>query len=171
MRALCLVAVCLFARPSFAQPVTATAVNEAIDRAVDFLRQSQVVRTGKWPGHEDNGCGQSALVVLALLNAGLPTDDRTVESGLDYLVETSPSKTYEVALQTMAFAAADPQKYARQIRRNVEWLERAQVKNGQDKGGWGTTATVAVPIRLMPNSASWRCGKLSERNSPNPRTR
>lgn len=122
---------------SFAQPITATAVNEAIDRAVDFLRQSQVVRSGKWPGHDDNGCGQSALVVLSLLNAGLSPDDRTVESGLEYLARTNPSRTYEVALQTMAFTTADPQKYARQIRQNVEWLERTQAKNGQDKGGWG----------------------------------
>lgn len=124
-----------------AQPVTATAVNEAIERGVDFLRTSQVPQVGKWPEYDEYGCGQSALVLLALLNCGLNADDPTVASGLDYLERTTPSKTYEVALQTMAFCAANPQAYVRHIRRNVEWLEKSQAKNGRDKGGWGYNAT------------------------------
>ncbi len=125
---------------AIAQPVTSAAVNEAIDRGVDYLRQTQIVREGKWEGYDDYGCGASALVVLALLNCGLSTDDPTVASGLDYLARTVPEKTYEVALQTMVFCVADPQTYVRQIRRNVDWLQKAQSTNGREKGGWGYTA-------------------------------
>jgi Domain of unknown function (DUF4159) len=123
-----------------AQPVTSAAVNEAIDRGVDYLRQTQAAQEGKWPGYADYGCGESALVLLALLNCGLSIDDPTVASGLDYLARTNPDKTYEVALQTMVFCAANPQAYVRQIRRNVDWLQKAQSKNGREKGGWGYTA-------------------------------
>jgi hypothetical protein len=123
-------------RSASAQAVTVEAVNQAIDRATDYLRQSQNIKSGRWPGQEAYGCGQTALVVLALMNAGLSPEDRTVASGLDFLKQTNSQKTYEVALQTMAFVAADPEQYTRQIRRNVEWLMDAQVKQGPEKGGW-----------------------------------
>jgi hypothetical protein len=40
-------------------------------------------------------------------------------------------RTYSVALQTMFLACADPKAHAKAIRRNVQWLERAQ-----RDGGW-----------------------------------
>jgi hypothetical protein len=125
------------AKPVAAQAVTAAAVDAAIEQGIDYLRQTQVAREGRWPDYENYQSGQTALVLLALLNCGLPPDDPTVASGLDYLKRTSPQFTYEVALQTMAFCAADPQRYATQIRRNAQWLVDSQAKTGKGKGGWG----------------------------------
>ena len=51
------------------------------------------------------------------------------EEALEYLQQfpaTDLDRTYTVALQTMVFAAADPEKYRVRINGNVTWLERAQ---------------------------------------------
>ena len=46
---------------------------------------------------------------------------------LQFLSRRELEKTYTVSLQTMAYCAANPNKYASQIRRNAEWLARAQL--------------------------------------------
>ena len=124
-------------RYAFGQAVTAADVQQAIDRSVDYLRRSQSRESGKWDGFERYGSGQTALVVLALLNSGLPPDDPTVSDGLSHLQRTKPNTTYETALQTMVYCAANPLRYEKQIRNNVRWLEEAQIVDGKEKGGWG----------------------------------
>ncbi|MDZ4851712.1 MAG: DUF4159 domain-containing protein [Pirellulaceae bacterium] len=138
---LCLWHTDILEQRAYGQPVTAEAVERTIDRAIDFLRQSQQQNnspnSGRWDGAESYGSAQTALVVLALLNCGLSPDEPTVAEGLSYIQSHAPTKTYETALQIMAYCAANPNRYARQIRNNVEWLEKAQVTSGKGKGGWG----------------------------------
>ncbi len=65
---------------------------------------------------------------------------------LDYLDDFSATdlgKTYSVGLQTMVFAAADPQRYKVKIAGNVAWLEGAQHKPGDHNpwpGSWSYDA-------------------------------
>jgi hypothetical protein len=118
--------------------VTPESVQSAIDRSVGFLLNGQR-EDGGWADYPDYPGGVTSLVVLALLNAGLPPDHPKVASGLNYSRQRVPNKTYSVALQTMAFCAADPAKYAPEIQRNTEWLAQAQARDGSwaygDSGG------------------------------------
>ena len=84
------------------------------------------------------GEGTTALVTLALLTAGEPLDDPQIARALNYLEQFTAhelGQTYSVALQTMVFATADPERYRVQLADNVEWLERAQIKPG-DRVDW-----------------------------------
>lgn len=55
-----------------------------------------------------------------------------MQRALRYLALTELEMVYTVSLQTMAFCAANPNKYAPQIQRNAQWLADAQL----DHGGW-----------------------------------
>ena len=87
----------------------------------------------EWPGYEG---GVTALCTLALLNSGVPADDPVVRKAVNYLRGLELDKTYSVALQTMALCAAEPKKDMLLIRRNVQWLEAHQIKEGPRKGCW-----------------------------------
>ena len=117
------------AKPIVVNPET---VQKSIDRSVNFLLSSQK-EDGGWDDIRDYPGGVTSLVVLALLTAGMPPDHPKVVSALNYIRQRVPKKTYSVALQSMAFCAANPSKYAAEIQRNTEWLIKAQCPNGS----WG----------------------------------
>jgi hypothetical protein len=117
------------------RPIDASQVIDSIDRGVDYLKREQLPR-GNWNEMAGYNGGVTALCTLALLNAGVPADDPVILKALEYLYKIEPDKTYTVALQTMVFAEADPKKYMLAIRRNVVWLERHQIKEGDKKGAW-----------------------------------
>ncbi len=113
------------------QPITPQRVDESINKAVRFLRESQKP-DGGWSDFLNYPHGVTSLVTLALLNAGLEPEDRTVSRALDLLASQKLTKTYSVSLQTMALCAANPSKYAPQIRSNAVGL----IKNQLRDGGW-----------------------------------
>jgi squalene cyclase len=113
-------------------------VPEAIDRGVQYLRKEQL-QDGGWeidPACLANPGGWSSLAMLALLNAGVPLDDRAVMKGLEYLRTVKPAQTYVVALQTMVFALAGQQEDLQRIQRNADWLIRERVIRHGEFGGW-----------------------------------
>lgn len=114
-----------------AQGLSPQQVERGIEQAVRFLKSNQLA-DGGWPEFGNYPSGVSALVVLALLNSGESPEQPEVAKALQYLSRRELEKTYTVSLQTMAFCAANPNRYASQIRRNAEWLGRAQLPNG----GW-----------------------------------
>lgn len=107
-------------------------VQAAIDRSISYLLGVQG-SDGGWPEYTGYPKGVSCLVVLALLNAGLEPESPTISRGLSYISEDVLEKTYSVSLQSMALCAANPNRYARQIQRNTEWLIKIQSADG----GWG----------------------------------
>lgn len=120
------------ARSQPAQPVTAQQAQQTINGAVKFLLDTQL-DDGGWPEYSRQyPYGVSSLVTLALLNAGLDPEQPDMAEALGYLSQRELDKTYTVSLQTMALCTANPNKYARQIERNTEWLMEKQLKNG----GW-----------------------------------
>ena len=129
--------------PAFGQGITAQQVQNSIDACISYLKQRQS-KSGKWPGNEMYGSGQSSLVLLALLNAGVPLDAPVVQSGLKYLRSVTPKKTYEVALQTMVYCAAEPNRDIAEIQRNVQWLVKVQKMpaSGGNVGSWGYDETL-----------------------------
>ena len=70
--------------------------------------------------------GTTALVMLALLNAGVPPDHEAMKRGLDYLRKLEPEITYTVGLQTMVYCLAGQESDKGRIQRNVAWLLKAR---------------------------------------------
>ncbi len=67
-------------------------------------------------------------MTLALLTAGEKVDSPTIQQALGFLRGFGPQQlnsTYAIGLQTMVFAAAEPERDRARIVANVEWLERA----------------------------------------------
>jgi len=99
--------------------ITAEQVREAIQRGVGYLKNQQRA-DGSWPdvlGMPPGGV--DALCTLALLNAGVEPDEEPIERALNNLRKIKPVRTYVVALQTMVFARASPQRDKLLIARNV----------------------------------------------------
>ena len=68
------------------------------------------------------------------MTAGEKPDSPTIQRALEFLRQFGPDQlnsTYAVGLQTMVFAAAEPDRDRARILANVEWLERGQIKLGE----------------------------------------
>lgn len=119
--------------------VTSKEVEDSIRLGISYLLRQQR-RDGSWPDADQLAkTGTTSLVMLALLTAGEKPDAPHIERGLNYLARYSArdlGRTYSVALQTMVFAAADPRRFKLELARNVEWLERAQIKPGDAQPNW-----------------------------------
>ena len=119
-----------------AQDLTAAEVKSAIDQGVAYLRQNTDAEFNGYRG------ALPALTALAMLNAGVPANDPDIAKMLNrtrgYDAAADNLATYTISLRVMALAAADPKgkKFRREIRRDVEWLVKNQVKNGRNSGGW-----------------------------------
>jgi hypothetical protein len=111
--------------------VDAQQVEKAIREARSFLLTNQL-DDGGWSEYRNYPLGVTALVTLALLNSGMPPEHPDVARALRHLDSRDLDQTYSVSLQTMAFCAANPNRYAGRISRNAEWLIRQQLSNG----GW-----------------------------------
>ncbi len=108
--------------------VTREDVEQAIRSGVNFLLKTQRPN-GTW----GNEAGESALVTLALLTAGESPTSEPMERALEALRKAgfnAGHETYTRSLMTMAFAAADPEKFRKEIAFNAEWLELAQTQSG-----------------------------------------
>ncbi|MEZ6115127.1 MAG: DUF4159 domain-containing protein [Pirellulaceae bacterium] len=118
--------------------ITAEQVRRSIDRGVRYLKSKQKA-DGSWSELPSFSGGKTAICCLALLNAGVPVDDATIQRALKYLRDDAnlDQRTYVVALQTMVLCQADPNR-TDLIAANVRWLEEAQLKtaNEKDNGGW-----------------------------------
>jgi hypothetical protein len=122
---------CLMQRPASAREigrVDAASVQQAIDRGIAYLRSTQNARGGwnEWLGQPG---GASSLCTLAMLTAGVPADDPAMRSALAYLRRLEPTQTYSVALQTLVFCQVGAPGDLVRIRRNVQWLEEAQLRS------------------------------------------
>lgn len=119
-----------------AQDLEPSKVRESIERGVEYLLRSQN-DDGSWSDFPTVHGGVTALVTLALLNSGVDPQDEAIQRALRNLREIRPEKTYVVSLQTMAYCEADPKRFAPDIARNAEWLEKQQNKQGPIAGSWG----------------------------------
>ena len=92
--------------PAWSQ-ISAERVRQAMEKGVVYLKAEQNKQQGNWSEQSGYPGGVTALCTLALLNAGVPADDPSVRTALDYLRKPKqPLRTYSVALQTMVEAAS-----------------------------------------------------------------
>ena len=122
--------------------LTPEAVQKAIEEGVRFLTEKQH-SDGGWEeeSYKQYAPGTSALCLLALLSSGLTPDDPPVKLGLKYIELFTPEmqdrQTYPIALQTMVFCQADPQKYYSRIEENTRAILRGQFQTDDpSNGGW-----------------------------------
>jgi hypothetical protein len=125
------------AAPEGPQEALVDRVKKSIEDGVTYLRRAED-GNGCWDRAEDlaqnRPTGKSSLVLLALLNAGVPPDDPAVRRGLAYLRKHEPKQTYEAALHTMVYVLAGQEQDRPRVRRNAEWLVEAH-----GPSGWGYT--------------------------------
>ena len=115
--------------------LTAEQVRDSIRQGVDYLLSEQSGR-GTWDDMNDYPGGVTALCTLALLNAGVEPNHPKIQKSLAYLRTLQPTKTYTVALQTMALCEGEPVKDLAIIQKNALWLSRVQITQGPRKGSW-----------------------------------
>lgn len=140
-----LVLAVVLVRPTAGQ-VTADDVREAIGRGVGYLKGQQQP-SGAWAEVPQYPGGVTSLCTLALLLSGVAPDDPVVERAINYLRGIPPEKTYVVALQTMVFCRAHPDRDRPLIERNARWLEQQQIRDDlETTGAWG------YPTRKGDNS-------------------
>jgi serine/threonine protein kinase len=137
-----------------------SALGEEVERAirdgVRFLKGRQQP-DGSWTDVETEGrTGTTSLITLALLTAGESLESPPIRKALEYLRRFGPNdlhSTYAIALQTMVFAAAEPERDQVRIANNVRWLERAQIKPG-DAVNWPGSWTYTDSKRGRPGDNS-----------------
>lgn len=114
--------------PAARADVTGDDVRRAVRRAVDVLRARQL-QDGSWPEKYYPG-GESALVTLALLQAGAKPDDPAVRRAVSFLRDVPDEHTYVVALKIMVLGAVDPAGQRAAIADSANWLIHAQNRSG-----------------------------------------
>lgn len=136
------------AQPACAQEaapaISAKEVLQAIERGRDYLLGQQR-RDGGWDSRVGRyPLGTTALVTLALLNAGMTPRDPEIARALEYLRgrAADAETTYEVSLLCMVFAAArDGQTDRVRLSMLVRKLESGQLRRGDGRGAWGYETT------------------------------
>lgn len=135
--------------------VTREEVERAIQEGVRYLKQMQRP-DGSWPDADAEAhTGTTSLATLALLTAGEPANEPTIARALGFLRNFGPDQlrsVYAVALQIMAFAAADPERDLVRIANNVQWLEEAQIKPGDHVNWPGSWTYSSIKGRNGDNS-------------------
>ncbi len=122
-------------------------VERAIRDGIRYLKQEQK-QDGSWSdANGDAHTGTTSLVTLALLTAGEKLDSPAVRKAINYLRTFTPDElnsTYAIALQTMVYAAGEPDRDMLRIAANVTWLENAQIKPGDPipwPGSWSYSSS------------------------------
>ena len=99
-------------------------INRAIGEGIKFVKTQQRP-DGSWPDANNQfQLAATSLTTLALLTAGESPGSETIRKALAFIRNgTMRPTTYAVALQTLALAAAEPDRDLPQIGRNVNYLE------------------------------------------------
>jgi hypothetical protein len=122
---------CALGVPSPAEAnVSSQEVKKAIQLAIRNLKAR--CNGGKWEARGYKG-GNSALAVLALINAGVPVNDPVVQKGLKYIDSVENERTYVVSLKAQAYAAAGRGPRDKHLAATAKWLIKTQLNNGM----WG----------------------------------
>ena len=113
-------------------------ISNAIEQAKKWLIRQQSPN-GTWKSAmrtDETVVGATALVVLALANAGVDADKPAMKKAITWLREQTPTDTYSVSLQTQALAMVSPKQDLAILERNTRWLEDHQSNGRGVTGGW-----------------------------------
>jgi hypothetical protein len=138
------VAACLAGTPCSAQNdgLSESAVLNALKLGRESLVTSQL-ENGSWH-HNEYPVGATALVTLALLNAGASPDDRPVRRALEYLRNNSTDAVYEISLELMVFSFVKDSTDRIRMKTLVKQLEDGQLRGAgrrDETGCWAYKVT------------------------------
>lgn len=117
-------------------------VDQSIGRGVRYLLARQNP-DGSWgeqaparrPGDDGLwGPGQTALATLALLNAGESHQSPAIQKAVKWLKRSKPGATYAVALRACVYASLPESMRDRELRGDLNWLQRNQIARGEYEG-------------------------------------
>ena len=113
-------------------------------KAVKYLKDTQD-KNGSWEGVvlgevADMKGGVTALATLALLEAGVPSNDPTITKAVEYLLTVKADKTYVVSLKIQVLARADAKKYAKEIQAGADRLLETAIVKDKKLQGWSYPA-------------------------------
>jgi hypothetical protein len=122
---------------------TEAQINEAVRKGVEFLRNNM---------RHHNG-GMLALMVMALVKAGVPADAPDVAAALESLAANARDDRYvplsyhryEAGVTIMALSSASPDRYHRQIGTISRYLLDAQLDDGQWYYPEGSAGALSIP--------------------------
>ena len=89
------------------EALTADKVRKTIKRGVDNLKKSQKA-DGTWSGVSGYEGGSTALIALALLNAGENPSSPQIQKSIKIIQAIPRSKTYEVSLRCLLYTSPSP---------------------------------------------------------------
>jgi len=131
-------------------------VERSIREGVRYLKEQQN-KDGSWNDlDEKTRTGMTSLVTLALLTAGEKPGSPEMHRALEFLRKYGPEdlgSTYAIGLQTMVYAAAQPDLDQLRIAANVNWLEHAQIQNN-DRVPWPGSWSYSDTKRPQPGDNS-----------------
>jgi hypothetical protein len=131
--------------------VDQVAINNSVDRGVDFLIGRQLL-DGSWENrHRQYRNGPTALAVYALLSSGVSPQHPAVQRGLEYLRSEPSDKTYSAGCELMALAALDDPNLLPWIEERAEDLISWQENNGAwayPEGHWDLSTTQFAMLGL-----------------------
>lgn len=138
---------------------TPARVENAIRKCIAFLYREQRAN-GSWSGFDEYGSGATAMVTLALLNAGEKPSDPRIQKTLRLLRRTTPQHTYEIAVHCMVFCIAEPARDMGIIENDIKLLLDLQ----NSDGGWGYRPSNRIPSDESNSQfavlALWEASKL-----------
>ena len=136
--------------------VTREEVERSIRDGVRYLKEQQN-KDGSWNDlDEKTRTGMTSLVTLALLTAGEKPKSTEIHKALEFLRKFGPEElgsTYAIGLQTMVYAAAQPELDQLRIAANVNWLEQAQIQK-HDRVPWPGSWSYSDTKRPQPGDNS-----------------
>ncbi len=127
----------------------------AIGAGIDWLRTQQRQGSGTDKGSWSNDSANTAMAVLAMLNAGYKETDSAVSDGIAFIrrqikadgsVRVNDTKddpgtyTYRTAIAILPLAATHNGDYRDDIVKLRSWLIGAQLNSGVNTGGFGYAA-------------------------------
>jgi len=129
-----LIALLVAACPAGAQQFSPEAVDEAIEKGVEFLWSLQK-EDGSWGTYTHQRTypvGPTAICVYALLESGVSPRDPRMAKALAYLRKTESDYTYGLAFRASAYAAAMKydERYRTPLRKDVSKLIKSISREG-----------------------------------------
>lgn len=128
--------------------LTQAVIDEAVDRGVSYLRQTQTP-FGSWGKGQSTGAGggwavgYTALCGIALIEAGIPPNDPGLQKALKVVRDGSPKvdHTYEAALSIIFLDRMGEKK----DRQTIQTLALRLIAGQSGTGGWGYKVPL-VPV-------------------------
>jgi len=131
-------------------------VDAAIEKGVAYLKALADYEPGK-------KCRREELVLLTLVDAGVPESDPVLQKLLQTVTTTALEKTYNVSLQAMILEELDRVKYQGRILQCAQFLVDNICENGQWSYGEPTLFAENIPLPVDPGVASEVKGKPKTR--------